>query len=476
MQAIKDSLKVEVDNCANCRFTKVGVSKDKKRNTIHIKLEPEHRLTKAELTVSFEEQTTKTRVLAQSTRKFFKILPISTEPFDTENHYQRTSLAFSIIFKAAHLIIFKVIIMMLNFSISVHFHICLSFFTVLRLINGPYFGLATWWTNLMSSSSYFGFLRQNFVFNEQSDNCDLDPALISEGVSCSIAENYLMNIVILGCMFVIGLVIQYIFRNSLHKLFKPKTHFALRWPLLMVYGSTYELMAYSMVNFIYMHKSGLAIAGLVLSIISTGLLVAIGIYLWTLRGKDFENPEDLEAVFCLPREAPIITLLRYVKMILVGIAAAGMIKTHVAQPIVILFFELCYIGVLLFNRNRWINEQLYIDAFYGSANCVVLILRAITFSKMGYDSTVKLGIVVFLLLLANLIIVLGWSVIKLIPEWMCKSMRRLLSRWRKYGALNIKCPKRKNQRQVVPLETTNRDFNGIQPPPNKIEMIEQVKA
>jgi hypothetical protein len=263
----------------------------------------------------------------------------------------------------------------------------------------------------MSATSYFGFFEQFIAPREQVDQCDLESTLLHDGVSCSLVENYLTNIIILGCMVVIGICIE-VFRKKVVAQSSNLVgwrNYSLKWSILMIYGSTYEIVAYSFINFIYMYKSGQMIAGIVLSCSLISAIVAIGIYFFRVSVKSKVNQMESYPGLSVASEHPSVTFMRLIKMSVVGIVTASLIGSQVVQPIVILVIELIYLGMLFFNRKKWRNDCMRIEMFYASAYLAVLILRAISYSSLGDEPVNQLGFVVFAILLLNVFLVTGWS-------------------------------------------------------------------
>ena len=388
------------------------VFKGKKINTIGIEIKLVKKLRKGKILLSYEEVPSTKRLLSTTTRQYIEVLDVNSEPFEVENKYRNTATAISIVSKAIHFIAFKVFYLMLNFSVSLHLHICLSFFTLLRVMSGRYMGLATWLIHSISSTSYFGFFRQDIAPSDQLDQCKLLSDLKQDGLSCSFVDNYLTNIAILGCMVVIGLCIQLYLKKS------GKTpsqlwnwgNYSSKWVLFMFYGSTYEITAYIMVNFIYMHNTKLMVAGVVLSCASAAAIFAFSFCLYRAGPRGKANQQESVAFIQISRELPVVTMIRYIKMAGTGILSAALIDTHVAQSLVVLTVELVYLGILVTNRKNWKLESLAVEIVLGSTFCVVLILKAISFANLSDNSIDGLGVAMFIALVLNLLFVLSWSV------------------------------------------------------------------
>ena len=344
LSSIKSTMKVEVAGCNDC-IKEIGKVAKATPDSFNLEIRFAKKLRNHRLILSFPETPDSPESLTPSACRQYELRNLTTDAYDTENRYKVIAQKFSASVKSLHFFGSKILLTWIGLDVSLQLHVCLSFISILRLVKSPYLGLSTWLINQLSSTPYFGFKwpamqYMKNLFYEQDQDCNLPSEFRSNQVYCSIFANYLGNFSLLAFIFLFAVIVSYLLRISKKKISaSPFKSYSMRWPVSLVYGSAYEIVAYCTINAFQVKPGSSMITGAVGFALCLSAFYSVHCYIDKARVTKMRSRIGLPDMKTNSQGIHIMQT-RLFKMVLSGFLAALLIDRPALQSLILLLIEI----------------------------------------------------------------------------------------------------------------------------------------
>ena len=327
---------------------------------------------------------------------------------------------YSLLVKIIHMGVLKTFLVGFAFSSSFRLHVHLSYFMLLKVMRGQYLGLSNWIIDAVAGGSYFGVFPTSTFQEPSIERCHLPASLRLTNLSCSLIENYGVNLLTLVGLLILNSIVSFLRRKKVdHVRFYwgkkfDMINYGYRFFCLMVNGSLYEILVVSLINIFYFYRSTLMILGLITALIFLTFYVAITFELYKktrLVATKTSDSTSTVAYEMSRNEDPKISFLRHLKMFAQSLLCISLMKTALYQNLSVIFVELSYLLTVLIAGKKHQKTSNSLEAASSSLNIAYLTINSISLLGLEAIPSQRLGEAAFSILACHSIFVLVDTVI-----------------------------------------------------------------
>ncbi len=351
------------------------------------------------------------KTLLLGRRKDSKSRLFTVSGLSTESHASATRYLFAVtvvlgVAKASAIVSFGFAVYTATslesaFGLLQHLNSALSFAALLRLVDGPYLGLGTWMINAAALDWFFGPLLLDYPLPisdspEPYQDCRISHSLKMNQVSCSISQNYSLDLLLIEILALgtVGIFVKRIFSRQaiyLDSIFLT----GLGIVATLIYSGLYKISAYSSLNLLRKEPSRITASELCNLIVCLSSICLLVYHVKCLRIAKLQQAGlliDADHFF----EDNLITLLRLGKMLASGVLAVLLIDHPTSQSATLLGIEAAYFYFFIRRTNR--DRRLLtirMETWVSACCCLLLILKMLSVVVVSETLLDLIGIVVF---------------------------------------------------------------------------------
>ena len=162
----------------------------------------------------------------------------------------------------------------------------------------------------------------------------------------------------------------------------------------LIYGKTYEIVAYSSLSLLRLKPATSTAADWAISLLFLSTVCCLLLYVCALRAAR-KNKRGLLAEVKHFAEDNLLTLVRLSKTAVAGFLAAALIDHPVVQSLGLLAVEAAYLCLLLLRLENRRHLRLINEAILTSTFCLLLVLKMISFADLSYQNLDEIGNLMF---------------------------------------------------------------------------------